>query len=194
MESEALKWFLKRFIVLAIISIIAYFLVPQYVSTLKTQYTWITISVIWLIGLYVVRWQYNNLPEEPAEPQKPFNLNMLKNTSNSAEFKPTNANPPIVNNPNSYIRELETRTFTPQKQKTQQFTLEKLLEQSAIQGLLNNTLNITLELPESEVKLLGKKWHVKKATLKVKTRKQPKTTVQTHGLEQFFNKAKKRAA
>ena len=193
MESEILKWFLKRFAVLTGASVIAYFLVPQYVSTLKMQYTWITVSVIWLIGLYLVRWQYNNLPEETAEPQQPFNLNMLKNTPNSAGFKPTNSNPPIVNNPNSFIRELETKTLAPKKQNTQPFTLEKLLERSAIQGLLNNTLNITLELPESEVKLLGKKWRVKKATLKVKTRKQPKTT-QTRGLEQFFSKTKKRVA
>jgi len=191
MESEALKWFLKRFAVLIGASVIAYFLVPQYISTFKIQYTWITISVIWLIGLYVVRWQYNNLPEETVEPQQPFNLNMLKNTQKSTEFEPTNSNSPIVNNPNNFIRELETRTLTPKKQNSQPLTLEKLLEQSAIQGLLNNTLNITLELPESEVKLLGKKWRVKKATLKVKTRKQHP---QTQKLEQFFSKAKKRVA
>lgn len=192
MESEALKWFLKRFTVLIGVSVIAYFLVPQYVSTFKTQYTWITISLVWLIGLYVTRWQYNNLPEETIEPRQPFNLGMLKNTPNSAGFEPANSNSP-ANNPDTFIRELETRTLAPKKQNPQQFTLEKLLERSAIQGLLNNTLNITLELPETEVKLLGKKWHVKKATLKVKTRK-PKTQTQTHGLERFFNKAKKRVA
>jgi len=99
------------------------------------------------------------------------------------EEKTKNPQNPIYNsthvsspNLNSAFPPFITREFNPKPafNKREKTTLEKILEHVAAKELLNTSLNIELELPsnpDSDVKILGKKWKVKKASIKVNTKK-----------------------
>jgi len=108
-----------------------------------------------------------------------FLIKLLKTEEKTKNPQNPTCNPthnPISPNLNPAFPPFITREFNPKppSNKREKTTLEKILEHVAAKELLNTNLNIELELPsnsDSDVKILGKKWKVKKASIKVNTKK-----------------------
>ena len=196
MEQEAVRWFGVRFAVIFACSIIAYYMVGFFAPAhLLFSYRWITVSFVWFIGLFTVRWQYSNLPETEPSKQE-FSWNKLKQNPGLSLFSQISSNP----NPNStslqtqlteanppnppLIREIETRTLTKPNQRV---SFDDLVKQKILESLSRADVSVNIVVERE-----GGKWKITKAKSRIRTRK-PKPT-QTKPLEEFFRHGRRRVA
>ena len=159
------------------------------------SYRWITIGFVWLIGLFTVRWQYNNLPETESPPKQEFSWNQLKQNSNLSSFSQISGNPNSTslqtqltetrNSNPALIREIETRSLT--KPNHQRMSFDDLVKQKILESLSRADVSVNIVVERE-----GKKWKITKAKSRIRTRK-PKPT-QTKPLEEFFSKPRRRVA
>ncbi|RLI00216.1 hypothetical protein DRO19_00155 [Candidatus Bathyarchaeota archaeon] len=159
------------------------------------SYRWITVSFVWFIGLFTVRWQYSNLPETEPSNKQEFSWNKLKQNPSLSLFSQISSNPNSTslqtqlteaNPPNPpLIREIETRTLT--KPERQRVSFDDLVKQKILESLSRADVSVNI-IVERE----GGKWKITKAKSRIRTRK-PKPT-QTKPLEAFFGKPRRRVA
>ena len=192
MDWEAVRWFGVRFAVIFACSIIAYYMVGFFAPAhLLFSYRWITISFVWFIGLFTVRWQYSNLPETEPSKQE-FSWNKLKQNprlsllsqvggnpnSTSLQTQLTEAspaNPPL-------IREIETRSLTKPNQRV---SFDDLVKQKILESLSRADVSVNIVVERE-----GGEWKITKAKSRIRTRK----PTHTKPLEEFFGKPRRRVA
>jgi len=196
MEREAVRWFGIRFAAIFACSLIAYYMVGFFAPThLLFSYRWITISFVWLIGLFTVRWQYNNLPETEPPPKQEFSWNQLKQNPSLSSLSQVGGNPNsstlqtelIETKPPTppLIREIETRSLT--KPKRERVSFDDLVKQKILESLSRADVSVNIVVERE-----GRKWKITKAKSRIRTRK-PKPT-HTKPLEEFFRHGRRRVA
>lgn len=193
------EWFALRFGALAGSSVGIYYVLNYilnlYFSALNLPvYTWMAISMVWVVGLFIVRWQFNNGVSEGDTPNKPkFDfrkfLNQERNSENPGKEKTLfeqaegeKLNPETEPGPNE-IRELGTE---------KEVGLTKLVEGIVGNSLADAELSLDLELPEgTELKIHGQQYTVKKGSVKIRPKKS-----QSEKLKKMFphDKTRKRLA
>jgi len=194
MEREAVRWFGVRFATIFACSLIVYYMVGFFAPAhLLFSFRWITVSFVWLIGLFTVRWQYSNLPETEPSKQE-FSWNQLKQPSLSS-LSQASGNPNsstlqtqlIQANPPSppLIREIETRSLT--KPKRQRVSFDDLVKQKILESLSRADVSVNIVVERE-----GKRWKITKAKSRIRTCK-PKPT-HTKPLEEFFRHGRRRVA
>lgn len=164
-------WWLKR--VGAIIGacgcayyVLQYILILYIETELLQTYTWLSLSMVCLIGLVVTRWQYGNIPESKPKlhdrlQNNPGDINLPNGISETHETMRRSMG-------ENSIREIETSRFPSRKPPN----LEKSLEGMVIRGLPNTDVDLELQLPETtELELAGQKFKVIKGKIKIKTKK-----------------------
>lgn len=153
-----------------------YFLGPEIgVSpALRSICAWLGISILWVAGLSVILYRYNKLPpQRPAIEEKDWVKRVtLQSNSPKLNNPQPDSDPPAISISNEPPN------------------LEKTLEARARQALTDNQLNIELEIPHgTELEILGEKWKVHKARLRIKTVRTPK-----QNLENVFSNRRRRVA
>jgi len=159
------------------------------------SFRWITVSFVWLIGLFTVRWQYNNLPEIEPSPKQEFSWNQLKQNPSLSSLSQASGNPDSstlqtqliqANPPNPpLIREIETRSLT--KPKRQRMSFDDLVKQKILESLSRADVSVNIVVERE-----GKRWKITKAKSRIRTCK-PKPT-HTKPLEEFFRHGRRRVA
>ena len=195
MEQEAVRWFGVRFAAIFACSLFAYYMVGFFAPThLLFSYRWITVSFVWLIGLFTVRWQYNNLPEAEPPPKQEFSWNQLKQNPSVSSLSQVGSNPNsltlqtqlIETKPPTppLIREIETRSLT--KPKRQRVSFDDLVKQKILESLSRADVSVNIVVERE-----GRKWKITKAKSRITTKPKP---THTKPLEEFFRHGRRRVA
>ena len=196
MEREAIRWFGIRFATIFACSLIAYHMIGFFAPAhLLFSYRWITVSFVWLIGLFTVRWQYNNLPETEPPPKQEFSWNQLKQNPSLSSPSQIGSNPNcstlqtqlIETKPPTppLIREIETRNLT--KPNRQRVCFDDLVKQKILESLSRADVSVNIVVERE-----GKRWKITKAKSRITTRKPEPTHIKP--LEEFFRHGRRRVA
>jgi len=190
------EWFALRFGTIAGASVGIYYvcnyILNLYLPALNLPiYTWMAISMIWVVGLVIVRWQFNNGFSEGDSPDKEkFDFRSFLNRERNPE-SPGNEqtlieqahgkklNPGTHPGPNE-IREMDT--------KQNEVGLTNIVEGIVGNSLADAELTLDLELPEgTELMVHGQKYTVKKGNVKIRPKKS-----QSEKLKEMFPRQKTR--
>jgi len=155
-------------------------------------YTWMAISMVWVIGLIIVRWQFSNEDfsegDSPSKTKFDFRrfLNQQRHSENLGNEKTVmekahmeNPDPDKKPEPNE-IREMNTRKNA--------VGLTNIVEGIVGDSLADAELSLDLELPEgTELKVHGQNYTVKKGSVKIRPKKS-----QSEKLKEMFPRQKTR--
>lgn len=138
------------------IFVVFYFLGPSFqINPVLVQvYSWVSISAVDLIGLYIIRMTYVKQPSQSPQGTKNW-LDQLRHPGQQ-RGDPDPPAAPVVH----------CAADPP--------SLEQVLTEKTLDALTNNNMNLTLEIPENtELNILGQKWKVTQGKLTVRTKKKP---------------------
>jgi hypothetical protein len=125
--------------------------------------SWLTISILWLVGLILARIKVAKFSPSLGQAEPVNWLNALRKRKPTAE----NAEP-------------EKQDCPGQPQPEVTLDLEKAVEAQVSRALTNNQVKLVLEIPEdTELKIMGQKWIVKKGKLTITTQKKPGQDITT---------------
>lgn len=195
------EWFTVRIGAITGASVAIYYvlnyILALYVSSLNLPvYTWMAISMVWVIGLIIVRWQFNNedFSEGDSPNKEKFDfrrfLTQQRNRENPGNEQTVleqahggKLNPTAQPGPNE-IRDMGT--------KKNELGLSNIVEGIVGNSLAEAELSLDLELPGgTELTVHGQKYTVKKGNVKIRPKKS-----QSEKLKEMFpsQKTRKRVA
>jgi len=166
---------------LAVTSAILFFSVTYWVgpavqihpALLQTS-SWLTISILWLVGLILARIKVAKFSPSLGQAEPVNWLDALRKRKSTTE----NAEP-------------EKQDCPGQPPAEGTLDLEKVLEAQVSKALTNNQVKLILEIPEdTELKIMGQKWKVKKGKLTITTQKKPGQDITTA----FENRTRRKMA
>lgn len=186
------EWFALRIGVITGASVGIYYVLNYilnlYFSALNLPvYTWMAISMVWVVGLFIVRWEFNNgVSEDDSQKTKKFDfrdfLRKERNSENTGEEKTLFEQAQGENlqpGPNE-IRDMGT--------KKKELGLTKIVEGVVENSLADAELSLDLELPEgTELTIHGQKYTVKHGKVKIRPKKS-----KSEKLKEMFPNAKTR--
>lgn len=136
--------------------------------------SWLTISLLWLVGLILARIKLAKFSLSLGQAEPVNWLDALRKRKPAAE----NA-------------EAEKQDCPGQPPAEGTLDLEKVLEAQVSKALTNNQVKLVLEIPEdTELKIMGQKWKVKKGKLTITTQKKPGQDITTA----FENRTRRKMA
>ena len=186
------EWFALRFGTISLASAIIYCLFNYILNlgftALKLPvYTWMVISMAWVIGLITVRWQYNNIQPD-SEGKKidfPAFLRQQRHPENPGHAKTLIEKATQTHNPgavkSNQIREVST--------KKNGLGMNAIVEGVVGQSLADAEISMDLEVPEgTKLTVYGQEYTVKKGTVKIR----PKRSKSEKLAEMFPERRKRR--
>lgn len=191
------EWFALRFGAITGASVGIYYglnyILVLYLPALNLPvYTWMAISMVWVVGLIIVRWQFSNedFSEGDSPNKRKFDfrkfLTQERNSENPGNEKTLieqaqgqKPNCEAEPGPNE-IREVGTEK--------KEVRLTNIVEGVVEHSLADAELSLDLELPENtELMIHGQKYTVKKGSVKIRPKKS-----KSEKLKEMFPNAKTR--
>lgn len=177
-------WFAYRISGIAVASAIIYFMLNnlmavQFLKIPSAQlplYSWLFVSLVWVIGLVMVKWQFSQIDQKRKKPFdfKRFLTNQKKSSTGEGKSLLESAIPPLENPSEKSEHPLKPNE-NPGKVK-----LENIVEGIAGQSLAEGEVSLDLEIEQdTELQIFGHTCKVKKGNVKIRPHKTRKERLDT---------------
>lgn len=162
-------------------------------------YTFVVLGAIWSLGLYVTRWQFNNMPKSDKNSHSSFELKTyLANLGKNQKGKTAPQTLGEIARKNQGSMEQPDQNQPPasatcpmtKKPRNNGSDMGSVVEGVLAQSLADAEMTMTLELPtDTTLNIFGQEVKVKKGQIKVKPMKSPDQKI-----SDLFRTSRKRSA